>query len=147
MAEPARHSENQDEAAADGPSERMDRRSVAQDVSDAMVGLYKRYYGRGPTKARTHLTHDAVMCVLEEIYTTVERSLVERGDHETVAHVRRSFQGHFEREFIDAVEEITGRNVRAFVSGSHTDPDLAVEVFLLEPDHGSPQGEHEAASR
>ena len=120
---------------------------MAQDISDAMVGLYKRYYGRGPTKARTHLAHDAIMCVLEEIFTTVERSLVERGDHDTVAHVRGSFQRQFSGEFVRAVEEITGRKVRAFLSESHTDPDLAVEVFLLEPDIGSPQSEHEAVSR
>jgi uncharacterized protein YbcI len=87
------------------------------------------------------------MCVLEEIYTTIERSLVERGDHETVSHVRRSFQRHYQEEFIGAIEEIAGRTVRAFLSESHTAPDLAVEIFLLEPDRGSPQGEHEAASR
>lgn len=79
--------------------------------------------------------------------TTVERSLVERSDHETVARVRRSFERHFESDFVNAIEEITGRRVRAFLSESHTDPDLAVEVFLLEPNRGSPSGEHEAASR
>ena len=147
MAQTAQDSGVQHEATVVRPNEDRDRRSMAQDVSDAMVGLYKRYYGRGPTKARTHLTHDAVMCVLEEIYTTVERSLVERGDHETVARVRRSFQRHFQREFVDAIEEVTGRTVRAYLSESHTDPDLAVEVFLLEPNQGSPPGEHEAASR
>ena len=147
MAQTAQDSEVQREAPVARPSEDRDRRSITQEVSDAMVGLYKRYYGRGPTKARTHLTHDAVMCVLEEIYTTVERSLVERGDHETVSRVRRSFQRHFQREFVEAIEEITGRTVRAFLSESHTEPDLAVEVFLLEPNQASPPGEHEAASR
>ena len=147
MAQTAQDSGVQHEATVARPNEDRDRRSMAQDVSDAMVGLYKRYYGRGPTKARTHVTHDAVMCVLEEIYTTVERSLVDRGDHETVARVRRSFQRHFKREFVDAIEKVTGRTVRAFLSESHTDPDLAVEVFLLEPNRASPPGEHEAASR
>jgi uncharacterized protein YbcI len=147
MAEPVQQDGAQREAPLVAPSEHTDRRSMAQDISDAIVGLYKRYYGRGPTKARTHLTHDTVMCVLEEIFTTVERSLVERGDHDTVAHVRRSFQRRFEGEFVSSVEEITRRKVRAFLSESHTDPDLAVEVFLLEPDSSSPRGEHDAASR
>lgn len=56
MPETAERSQVQDEASETAPSEQGDRRSPAQDVSDALVGLYKRYYGRGPTKARTHLT-------------------------------------------------------------------------------------------
>jgi uncharacterized protein YbcI len=103
-------------------------------ISNAMVGLYKRYYGRGPTKARTHVTRDTVLVVLEEVYTTVEAALIEKGDADTVNHVRRSFQRSFEREFIEEIERITGRRVRAFMSSAHVKPDIAVEVFLLDPE-------------
>jgi uncharacterized protein YbcI len=31
------------------------------------------------------------------------------------------------------IEELTGRKVIGFMSDNHVDPDLAVEVFVLEP--------------
>jgi uncharacterized protein YbcI len=35
---------------------------------------------------------------------------------------------------VAAVERITGRQVRAFMSQIHFNPDVAVEIFLLEPE-------------
>jgi uncharacterized protein YbcI len=40
--------------------------------------------------------------------------------------------------FVAAIEEITGRKVRAFLSQVTFDPDISVEVFVLEPNHGDP---------
>jgi uncharacterized protein YbcI len=36
-------------------------------------------------------------------------------------------------KFREAVEEATGRTVVAFMSQVHFDPDMAAEVFVLEP--------------
>jgi uncharacterized protein YbcI len=36
-------------------------------------------------------------------------------------------------QFTQAVERITGRKVRAFVSGIDTEQDVSSEVFYLEP--------------
>src|SRR4051812_7326357 len=82
-------------------------------ISNAMVAFYKRYYGRGPTKVRTHVEPDAIVVVLEGIYTTVESALIEKGEEETVNHVRRSFQRSYQREFVEEIERITKRAVRA----------------------------------
>ena len=35
--------------------------------------------------------------------------------------------------FSEAVEEITGRKVIAFMSQVHRDPDMAAEIFVLTP--------------
>jgi uncharacterized protein YbcI len=43
-----------------------------------------------------------------------------------------------EHEFRAAVEEITGRKVRAFLSQVTFDPDISVEVFVLERDGADP---------
>ena len=40
--------------------------------------------------------------------------------------------------FTKAVEEITGRRVIAFMSQIHFDPDMAAEIFVLEPDGDEP---------
>jgi hypothetical protein len=37
------------------------------------------------------------------------------------------------RQFIEVVEEITGRTVRSFVSGLDAEEDVSVETFLLFP--------------
>ena len=40
-------------------------------------------------------------------------------------------------KFVDAIEELTERKVAAFMSANRQDPDLAVEMFVLEAEHTS----------
>ena len=63
----------------------------------------------------------------------MERTLLDTGQVESVYQMRRSFQQAMEAEFRHVVEEATGRKVIAYMSSIHVDPDLAVEVFVLEP--------------
>jgi hypothetical protein len=59
--------------------------------------------------------------------------------------VRRSFQSAMENHFTEVIEGVLGRKVIAYMSQIHADPDLAVEIFVLEPRHGSERvsAEHE----
>lgn len=50
--------------------------------------------------------------------------------------MRRSFQKAMEAEFRRIVEQATGRSVIAYMSSIHVDPELAVEIFVLEPAEG-----------
>ena len=102
-------------------------------ISTELVQLHSRYYGKGPTKAKTHMVDDAVVCVLRGGFTTVERTLLDTGEVESVYQMRRSFQQAMEENFRLIVEQATGRNVSAYMSSIHVDPDLAVELFVLEP--------------
>jgi uncharacterized protein YbcI len=105
-------------------------------ISNSLVRLMAQYYGRGPTKARTYINEDVVIVVLRDIFTTVEKTLIEVGKGEHVRETRFIFQQSMEVKFRHAVEEVTGRKVLAFLSQTHIGPDLAVEVFLLEPHNG-----------
>jgi uncharacterized protein YbcI len=49
-----------------------------------------------------------------------------------VLATRKAYQGTMRRDLVAAVEEITGRTVSAFLSDNHVDPDLAVEVFVMQ---------------
>ncbi len=98
-----------------------------------MVQLHSRYYGKGPTKAKTHQVNDTVVAILRGGFTRVERTLLDTGQVESVYQMRRSFQQAMEAEFRHVVEEATGRKVIAYMSSIHVDPDLAVELFVLEP--------------
>jgi uncharacterized protein YbcI len=112
-----------------------DRRGMElQELSNAMVRIYKESFGRGPTKARTHYAGpDILVATLENSLTAAERSMVALDEHQRVREIRMFFQHASERDFTEAVEQITGRKVRAFVSGTDTHSDVSSEVFYLEP--------------
>ena len=107
--------------------------SVLLAVSNAMVRIYKEQFGRGPTKARTTFAGpDVIISTLENSFTPAERNLAKMGEHQRLRDVRMFFQYATESEFRGAVEDITGRKVRAFVSGMDAEQDVATEVFYLE---------------
>ena len=111
------------------------RTSAAMEISNAMVRLYKEHFGRGPTAARTHWCGDSIVTViLEDTLTPAERNLVKMGEHQRLRDLRLFFQYATVREFCEPVEQVTGRKVRAFISGLDTEADgLATELFVLHP--------------
>lgn len=103
-------------------------------LSNAIVGLHRRYYGRGATRARTHQVHDDLVLVeLSDAYLTVERTLLARGQEDAVRHTRMTFQQAMAQEFIVAVEAIIGRKVQSYVSQTFVNPEILLEIFYLEP--------------
>jgi uncharacterized protein YbcI len=107
----------------------------AASISNAITRLHREHYGRGATTVRTIMQRNFVVCFLEDIYTPVERTLIEAGRSEAVRETRNIFQDAMGPNFREAVEDATGRTVKAFMSQVHFDPDMAAEVFVLEP-HG-----------
>lgn len=112
----------------------VEGQSVQLAVSNAMVKLYKQQFGRGPTKARTHFAGpDVLIATLQDSMTPAERNLVAMGEHHRLRDTRMFFQYATENSFRDAVEQLTGREVWAFVSGIDTRHDVSSEVFYLKP--------------
>lgn len=103
-------------------------------ISNALVQIQREYMGRGPTKARTSIRDNTVLVLMEDTLTKGERSLVADGKEHEVLDSRGSFQSTMRNDLVAAVEELTGRSVVAFMSSNHVEPDLACEVFVLEPD-------------
>jgi uncharacterized protein YbcI len=104
------------------------------ELSNAMVKLYKDLFGRGPTKARTsYAGPDLLVTTLENSLTRIERTMADAGEYERLRDLRMHFQYLGEGDFVGTVEQITGRKVRAFVSGMDTKRDVASELFYLEP--------------
>jgi uncharacterized protein YbcI len=100
-------------------------------ISNGLTHLHMQFYGRGPTKAKTHLVDDLVICVLWNGFTTVEKTLIEQGEAEAVKAFRHTFQQAMEGQFVEIVERATGQAVSAYMSQVHVEPDLAVDLFLL----------------
>lgn len=107
--------------------------SIHAEISREMVRLYKELFGRGPTKARTEFAGpDIVICSLEDTFTPAERSLVEMGEHQRLRDTRMYFQAATHDKFTEIVERVTGRKVRAFISGLDASVDICAEIFYLE---------------
>jgi uncharacterized protein YbcI len=100
-------------------------------IANAITKLHREYYGRGAASARTVMGRDHVVVFLEDIYTIVERTLIDDGKYDTVRDTRRAFQQTLRTAFTKAVEEVTGRTVVAFMSEVHQAPDIAAEIFVL----------------
>jgi uncharacterized protein YbcI len=105
------------------------------ELSNEMVRLYKEQFGRGPMSARAAWAgSDALIVVLEGTLTPAERNLVKLGEHERLRETRMFFQYASVREFCEPVERLTGRTVKAFISGIDTECEgLCVETFVLHP--------------
>jgi uncharacterized protein YbcI len=101
-------------------------------VSNTVVGLYKRLYGKGPTKARSYYLDGVVVTVLRGGLTRAEITLVESGRSEVVSRQRQEFQEAVRDEFMEAIGAVLGRRVIGFMSTMHHDPDVSVEVFVLD---------------
>jgi uncharacterized protein YbcI len=114
------------------PAESYGGGAQAATISNALVQLHRRAYGKGPTKAKTYLLDDVVLCVLEGGALRIEETLRDHGEEEMVHQVRRTFQAALNDEFRGIIEAATGRQVRAFMSQFDPEHDLAAEIFLLE---------------
>ena len=110
--------------------------SIQLAISNEMVRLYKDRFGRGPTKTRTHwVGPDVIAVLLEDTLTPVERSLVAMGEHQRLRDLRMFFQYATVPEFCEPIERLTGRKVRAFISGIDTEVDgVSTEMFFLHPE-------------
>jgi uncharacterized protein YbcI len=109
-----------------------------QEITNAMVRLYKELFGRGPTKARSNYAGpDTLVATIQNSLTAAERKMIDLDEHRRVREIRMFFQHASESEFTGTVEEITGRKVWAFVSGMDTHRDVSSEVFYLEPVPGA----------
>jgi uncharacterized protein YbcI len=101
-------------------------------VTNGIVKLFRDYYGRGPTKAKSYLLDDRiVVCVLEDTMTTVERTLAESGHGHKVREVRLTFQEAMADAFKGTVSECMGREVLAYHSQLTLDPDMGFEFFVM----------------
>jgi uncharacterized protein YbcI len=100
-------------------------------IAAEFVRLHGEYYGTGPTQAKVYADGDFLAVVLEETFTLAERTLIERGEADGIQDIRRRFQRVMADQFKSVVEQATGRRVRAFLSETEPDTDIAVEVFLL----------------
>jgi uncharacterized protein YbcI len=119
--------------ATEGTVRAQQRGPVASEISRELVRLNAKLYGRGPIKAKTYVHDDCIVCVLQSVFTTAERTLIRIGRSEEVRRARAAFTEATEQDMCEIVERASGQKVRGCVVGVHTELDTAIKVFLLEP--------------
>lgn len=102
-------------------------------VANAMVGMKKEFYGKGPVAAKAYFDDDWIFVVLEGGLTRNEETLLAAGDVALVREYRLRFQEAMTATVCGAIAEIVGRGVRTYHSQIMFDPVRTVEMFLLEP--------------
>src|SRR4051794_7084330 len=106
---------------------------LAAAISKTVVQALARTTGRGPTKAKTTLGDNGVFVVLQDTLSHGEQTLADAGQGAAVLDLRRRWQEVMKAQVSREIEDLMDRKVIGFMSDNHIDPDLAVEVFVLEP--------------
>jgi uncharacterized protein YbcI len=114
-----------------GSERRPDTRA---EISSAMVALKKRFYGKGPDRARSYLVDDYIFCAMEGGLTRNEETLVEAGEEEAVRQYRLLFQRTMAATTTEAIEQLVGRRVIGYHSQITFSPTRAFEIFVLGED-------------
>jgi uncharacterized protein YbcI len=103
-------------------------------LATAMMGLKKRFYGKGPTTAKAWVFDDYAFVAMEGGLTRNEETLLEAGKEDLVRNYRLAFQEAVAEATIEAVQEILGRRVLTYHSQIVFGPPRAFEIFVLEPE-------------
>jgi uncharacterized protein YbcI len=125
-----------------GSDERLSGGALNAALANELGKLIADFTGRGATRSRAFVDQDMVVCVFEDGATRAERNLVAAGKSELVRWQRDALQRAMGPDLIAAVERLTNRRVRTFLSGSDEDAGCAIEAFVLEPE--PPASAHEA---
>jgi uncharacterized protein YbcI len=114
--------------------ERLSGGALNAAVANEIGKLVADFTGRGATRSRAIVQQDLVVCVLEDSATRAERNLVAAGRDELVRQGRDALQRAMASQLIAAVERLTGRRVRTFMSGCDEGGSSSVEAFVLHPE-------------
>ena len=112
---------------------RRDRSGLLEEITRSVVRLHKEYIGQGPTKARTYIGEDVVVCVLQGGFSTAELTLLEHGRTAAVIHQRQALDEALRQPLSDTIERLVERRVVGFTSALQPDGELSTLVFVLKP--------------
>lgn len=121
------------EKANDGPGAPLAGGQLLAAISNAFVAILREHYGRGPMKAKTYALDDLIVVVMRGSgFTALEQTIMDSGEPDRVISMREEFQRVMAGRYKETIRDLTGRNVVAFLSQAHVDPDITLEVFFMD---------------
>ena len=106
-------------------------------ISNEMVRALKKFYGKGPTKAKAYMLDDMLIIVMRGGLTTAEKTMLEFGNEDQVRQFRQLFQHEMTERLTDKMEDLTGRKIVTYQSQIMFDPDVVVEMFVFDSEGSS----------
>jgi uncharacterized protein YbcI len=102
-------------------------------ISTRVVAILREHYGRGPMKAKTYILDDIIVVVMRGSgFTALEQTIMDSGRPDRVVAMREDFQQVMQYRYKETIKELTGRNVTAFLSQAHVEPDITIEIFFID---------------
>ena len=101
-------------------------------ITREVIRIHNVSLGRGPGRAFSFHNGNIAITVMHDVMTQAERRLSGNGDGDAVRDMRERYQRSMEEELKESVERLTGRKVVATMSDNHLDPDMALELFVLD---------------
>jgi uncharacterized protein YbcI len=102
-------------------------------ISTSIVAILREHYGRGPMKAKTYALDDIIVVVMRGSgFTALEQTMMDDAGADRVVALRHDFQRMMADRYRNVIEELTGRNVVAFLSQAHINPDITMEIFFID---------------
>ena len=102
-------------------------------ISNRIVAILRDHYGRGPMKAKTYALDDIIIVVLRGSgFTPLEKTIMDSGEPERVIAMREDFQRVMASRYSEIIEQLTDRQVVAFLSQAHVEPDITMEIFFVD---------------
>src|ERR1700733_6233816 len=102
-------------------------------ITSALAGIHTEYLGRGPARAAECHPGNSPVTLTHGVLTNAEKSLAKTDRAPVVKNTRQLLHQTLEADSRAAVDRLTGREVVAFISGNHLDPDIAADLFILNP--------------
>ena len=106
-------------------------------ISNEMVRAQKKFFGKGPTKAKSYMLDDMLIIVMRGGLTTAEETMLEFGQQDQVRQFRQLFENEMTERLTDKMEELTGRKILTYQSQIMFDPDVVVEMFVFDSEGSS----------
>ena len=119
--------------------------TLLKQISNAMVQAQKKFFGKGPTSAKSYMLDDMLIIVMRGGFTTAEDTMLQFGQQDMVRSFRQLFENEMTSRLQDMIEELTGRQVLTYQSQILFEPDVVVEMFLFDSEGG--KGTVEATAR
>jgi uncharacterized protein YbcI len=102
-------------------------------ISTSIVAILREHYGRGPMRAKTYVLDDIIVVVMRGSgFTALEQTIMDSGEPDRVIAMREDFQRVMAGRYKETIRDLTGRNVVAFLSQAHVEPDITMEVFFVD---------------
>jgi len=114
-------------------------------ISNEMVNAQKKFFGKGPTSAKSYMFDDMLFIVMRGGFTTAEKTMLEFGQPDLVRQFRQIFENEMTERLHTMIEELTGRKVLTYQSQILFDPDVVIEMFVFDSEGG--KGTVEATAR